>query len=188
MQMRPYDNICGPFYPESYIPWYGIFQMKQYKAGIGIEDTVEDSFKVDLVPSRISKDLFPSRSWYTDIFTGYYRPYKEFDAINEAYKAEGFCQVQNERLRMLREIKANPDKHICFIDTKNVKHNFYYDAKSSKYYEMENGALVADENGMIYADEREMEEIMFKIDWEYSLPMKVKYNSIWKHIKHILFK
>lgn len=184
LQMRPYDTVLGPFYSVSEETWYGVFEMKPYNKGIGVQDTVEDSYKVDLVASRNSKGIFPSRSWYTCIFS--YGLYKEFDSTNnEAFKSVGFCQIQNERLKMLRDIKKNPDKHIWFKDTKGCVHEFFYCPDRNLYYECENGLKVADEDGIVYASDIEMERIMFSIDTEYSEPMKIKYNSFWKYLKHL---
>ena len=39
---------------------------------------------------------------------------------------------------------------------------------------------------MLYASQQEMEKIMFEIDWEYNEPMKIKYNSFIKQIKHLI--
>ena len=186
LQMRPYEQCFGCFYSVAKETWYGVFEMKPYNKGIGVEDTVEKSYKVDLVASGISKDLFPSRSWYTDIFNGLNKPYKEFDCVNEVFKADEFCRIQNERLKMLRDIKSNPDTHIWFKDNKGSIHQFFYNPDNGFYYEMENGEKVVDEDGMLYASEHEMEKIMFEIDWEYTEPMKIKYNSFFKQIKHML--
>ena len=87
---------------------------------------------------------------------------------------------------MLRDIKSNPDTHIWFKDNKGSIHQFFYNPDNGFYYEMENGEKVVDEDGMLYASEHEMEKIMFEIDWEYTEPMKIKYNSFFKQIKHML--
>ena len=69
LQMKPYEEDFGCFYSVAKETWYGVFEMKPYNKGIGVKDTVEKSYKVDLIAALSSKDIFPSRSWYTDIFT-----------------------------------------------------------------------------------------------------------------------
>ena len=185
LQMKPYEERFGCFYSVAKETWYGVFEMKPYNKGIGVKDTVEKSYKVDLIAALNSKDFFPSLSWYTDIFTC--RCYKEFDYVNESFKADGFCKIQNERLKMLRDIKSNPDTHIWFKDTKGNVHQFFYNPVNEHYYEVENGEKAVDEDGsMLYASQQEMEKIMFEIDWEYNEPMKIKYNSFIKQIKHLI--
>lgn len=180
----PYVSKAFGIYTTGDEPVYGVFQLTKYHNGIGIEETVEKSYKVDLIPALSSKSLFPERSRYVCDLN--YTNIKEFDCVNEVYKARVFCKVQNERLFMMREIKKNPDKHIHFKDTKGVIHQFFYNKDNDKYYEVANGEKAVDEDGMFYISEWEMRKILFNIDWEYPEPMKVKYNSFWKMIKNKL--
>lgn len=185
MAMRPYDEVSGPMYTVSSVSWYGIFCLAPYKHGNA--ETVEASYKINLKPMNGYEDLFPSRAWYTDIFNGH-RRYKEFDAITEYAKAEGFCKVQNDRLTLLRTIMRNPEQHIWFKDTKNDVHCFYYDSSMDRFYEKENGHIATDEdNNINYATVDDMEKIMFEIDWEYNKPMELRYNKWYKRLFSFLF-
>lgn len=182
-KMRPYESITfGCFYSVANEPIYGVFCMNEYNRGIGIESTVEKSYKVDLIPVRESENQFPERSWYTDIFSRGML-FKEFDCVSEANKADAFCKIQNDRLAMLREIKNNPNKHIYFTDTKGVKHEFYYNPENNSFFELADGVMCVDEDGMAYASEREMEHILFNLDWEYTEQLTVKFNSTLDFVK-----
>ena len=65
--------------------------------------------------------------------------------------------------------------------------NSFYNPVNEHYYEVENSEKTIDEDGSIlYASQQEMEKIMFEIDWEYNEPMKIKYNSFIKQIKHLI--
>lgn len=109
------------------------------------------------------KDLFPDNTVTTDI--EFSHNIKFFDCVEEAFKADGFCRIQNERLAMLREIKSNPNEHIYYKHTNGTVREFFYDSDMECFLEAHNGEYVFDIKGIHIITEQEMKQILFDIDW-----------------------
>ena len=184
IKARPYESVTGFMYSVSDTPMYGVFLMKYYPVGANLEE-IEKSFKITLVPALTYKYMFPQNSYYcSDIFNDYYKCYKEFESGKNIDEVIDFCNVQNARLNMIREIKENHNKCLYFNDISGDVHKFFYDTENKRYFETVNDKNVCDEDEIKYISEKEMEKIMFDLHYK-NTTVKIGYTSFINKLFHL---
>ena len=177
IKASPYESKFGPLYSCSNNRCYGIFLLKEYENGVGVKDTVEDSFKVTLVPVLGFEELFPKRTYYvSDLFKDKNRLYKEFDLSNDT-NCFKFYENQQKCLSAIKEIKENNKKCIYCKTKSGVLYKFFYIDATHNFVETVNDKVLEDEDGVMHFTENEIEMIMFNLDFSNIIDFRVKFNS-----------
>ena len=176
VKASPYESKFGPFYSCSNDRCYGVFLLKEYENGVGVKDSVEDSFKVTLVPVLEFATLFPKRTYYvSDLLKDKNRLYKEFD-LSDGENCFIFYENQCKCLNAIKEIKENNRKHIYYKTTNGDVHKFFYVDSNNSFIETVNDKVLENEDGVIHFTEHEIEKIMFNLNFSEVVDFKVKFN------------
>lgn len=182
LKASPYESKLGPLYSCSRNRCYGIFLLKEYENGVGVKDTVEDSFKVTLVPVLEFEALFPKRTYYVrDLFKNTNRLYKEFDLF-DGVNCFNFYEKQCKCLSLIEEIKENNRKYLYYKTKNGDVHKIFYVTETQNFIETVNGELLKNEDGVIHLTENEIEKIMFNVaDFiDFTIKFKSLKRSFWK--------
>ena len=85
---------------------------------------------------------------------------------------------------MIREIKENCNKYLCFSDISGDVHKFFYNTEVKRYFETVNNKNVCDEDGMKYISEKEMEKMMFDLHYK-NTTVKIGHTSFINKLFHL---